>query len=224
MADRLLWLWKISLSQDTVLYPERNPTDSTSVNFQLHISSLDHILTLHTHVRMTIGLANHMVTHHSLQQTTEKFGSSKFTPWIAGQGIPGYKVQQTSLQSPVKSRQPLLLHNYFRDSSSSWVCSLPCESLILPSKWSCCVVWFGKFLRVANFWRTTWSKSLDIAVDLTHTLVSLCLGLWRIFELDPLSEVRDVPFSYHEDFTPNGSSQFFGASEASEVRHKRVTK
>ena len=48
--------------------------------------------------------------------------------------------------------------------------------------------------------------------------------LWRILELDPLSEVRDVPFGYHKDFTPNGSSQFFRAGEASEARHKRVTK
>ena len=60
---------------------------------------------------------------------------------------------------------------------------------------------------------------LDIAVDPTFTLVNLYLGLWRILELDPLSEVRDVPFSYHEDFTPNGSSKFFGVSEASEARH-----
>ena len=65
---------------------------------------------------------------------------------------------------------------------------------------------------------------LDITVDLTCTLVSLCLGLWRILKLDPLSEVRDVPFGYHEDFTPNGSSKFFGAGEASEARHNRVTK
>ena len=86
------------------------------------------------------------------------------------------------------------------------------ESLILPSGWCRRVVWFGEFLRVTNFWRTTGSKSLDIAVDLPHTLVSLCL---------PLSEVWDVPFGYHEDFTPNGLSQFFGAGEA---RHKRVTK
>ena len=65
---------------------------------------------------------------------------------------------------------------------------------------------------------------LDIAVDPTFTLVNLYLGLWRILKLDPLSEVWDVPFGYHEDFTPNGSSKFFRASEVSIARHKRVTK
>ena len=61
-------------------------------------------------------------------------------------------------------------------------------------------------------------------MDLTRTLVNLCLGLWRILELDPLSEVQGVPFGYHEDFTPNDSLKFLRASEVSEVRHKRVTK
>ena len=83
----------------------------------------------------------------------------------------------------------------------------------------CHLAW--RVLRVANFWGTTGSKTLDVAVDLTCTLVSLCLGLWKILKLDPLSEVWDVPFSCHKDFTPNGSSKCFGASEASEARHKR---
>ena len=65
---------------------------------------------------------------------------------------------------------------------------------------------------------------LDIAVDLTFTLVSLYLGLWRILKLDPLPEVWNIPFGYHEDFTPNGSLKFFGTDEASEARRKRVTK
>ena len=59
---------------------------------------------------------------------------------------------------------------------------------------------------------------------LSHLGQPLCYGLCRILERDPLSEVRDVPFGYHEDFTPNGSLQFFGAGEASEARRKRVTK
>ena len=61
-------------------------------------------------------------------------------------------------------------------------------------------------------------------MDLFHTLVSLCLGLWRISKLDPLSEVLDVPFMYHKEFAPDGPFKLLGAKVASEARHKRVKK
>ena len=79
---RLLWLLKISLSRNTILYSERNPTDSTSVNFQPRILSSGHDL-ISTYSRKGYGLANCLiftVICYSLSRPQKKFNSWSSPP------------------------------------------------------------------------------------------------------------------------------------------------